>query len=218
MFDWLRRNKSTTVILPEIPFDEIRKRARLLVIDDQGFNYKALFEKDGYSLTEWRDVEDLSKLENNFFDIILLDVNGVGKLLSNEQGLGVLQHIRQSSPAQLVIAFSNAKFDLKYQTFFELADATLSKDIDYVDFKRKVDELLRKRFSAGFYTLRIANALGNSDVSREVLHQEVSRSMLHGDASPVLQFIKQKTSDPKTIATCVGIVKAGIEVYKAWKH
>lgn len=114
MFGWFSKKTETPIVLPEIPLEEIRKRARLLVIDDQGFNYKPLFEKDGYMLTEWRDVEDLTKLEDNSFDVILLDVNGVGKLISNEQGLGVLQHIRETSPTQLVIAFSNAKFDLKY--------------------------------------------------------------------------------------------------------
>jgi CheY-like chemotaxis protein len=186
------------------------------VIDDVGFNYKALFEKDGYTITEWRDVEDLSKLEDNSFDLILLDVNGVGKTLSSHQGLGVLQHIRQTSPAQLVIAFSNAKFDLKYQAFFELADATLSKGVDYMDFRRKVDELLRKRFSTGFYVDRIHSLLGNNESDRSEVHEEVSRALSKSDSVSALAYIKSKTSDPKTIAACVGIVKAGIEVYKAW--
>ncbi len=216
MFGWLRKKKPYPVVLPEIPFEEIRKRARLLVIDDQGFNYKALFEKDGYSLTEWRDVEDLTKLEDNTFDVVLLDVNGVGKLISNEQGLGVLQHIRQTSPTQLVIAFSNAKFDLKYQNFFDLADATLSKDVDYVDFKRKVDELLRSRFSAGFYVAKIVAVLGDPGIDRDAVEREVNRSVLASDTAPLLQFIKQRTSDPKTIMTCLGIAKACVEAYKAW--
>jgi CheY-like chemotaxis protein len=217
VFDWFRKKTEEIVVLPELSFEEIRKRARLLVIDDQGFNYKALFEKDGYSLAEWRDVEDLTKLEDNSFDVILLDVNGVGKLISNEQGLGVLRHIRQTSPAQLVIAFSDAKFDLKYQTFFDLADAKLSKDIDYVDFKRKVDELLRQRFSAGFYASKIGSILGDSSLNQGVLTHEITRSMLNSDLSSVTQYIKQRTSDPKTIAACLGIAKASIEVYKAWK-
>jgi len=215
MFGWFRR-KDTEFNLPEIPFDEIKKRARLLVIDDQGFTYKPLFEIDGYTLTEWRDVEDLSKLENNFFDVILLDVNGVGKQLSNEQGLGVLQHIRKTSPAQLVIAFSNAKFDLKYQDFFNQADAVLSKDIDYVDFKRKVDELLRSRFSVGFYVSRISAVLGSGTDDRNQIDREVRKSIALQEPSALRQFLKQKTSDPKTIEAALGIAKAAIEVYHAW--
>jgi CheY-like chemotaxis protein len=214
MFDWLRKQPKGA--LPEIPFEDIKKRARLLVIDDQGFNYKALFENDGYTLSEWRDVEELSKLEDGYFDLILLDVNGVGKQLSNEQGLGVLQHIRHSSPAQLVIAYSNAKFDLKYQNFFSLADATLSKDIDYVDFKRTVDELLRRRFSSGFYTSRIASVLGGSRQDHDEIDRELKRSIAAKDPSAIRQLIKQKTSDPKTLETCLTIAKSAIEVYKAW--
>src|SRR5271154_4025408 len=102
-----------------MPFEEIKKRARLLVIDDSDFPYAELFKRDGYAIEQWRDVEDLSKLENGTFDLIMLDVQGVGKEISpSEQGLGVLHHIREVAATQVVIAFSSADFSLKYQEFF----------------------------------------------------------------------------------------------------
>jgi hypothetical protein len=83
---WNRSKKQTW---PETPFEEIKKRARLLVIDDDVFAYCELFKRDGYAIDQWSDVEDLNKLENGIFDLILLDIQGVGKTISpSEQGLG----------------------------------------------------------------------------------------------------------------------------------
>jgi CheY-like chemotaxis protein len=94
---------------PEVPVEELRRRARLLVIDDQVFTYKDLFERDGYTIERWPDVEDLPRLESGAFDLILLDLQGVAKELSAEQGLGLLRHLRKVLPTQLVIAYSRAR-------------------------------------------------------------------------------------------------------------
>jgi CheY-like chemotaxis protein len=93
---------------PTVAFDEMKKRARLLVIDDNDFPYQSLFDRDGYTLDKWNDVDDLSKIESGYFDIILLDLQGVGIAQSAEQGLGVLKHIRRKNPCQILIAYSNA--------------------------------------------------------------------------------------------------------------
>ena len=73
---------------PEISLDEIKKRARLLVVDDSDFPYQSLFGRDGYTLEKWPDITDLPKLESGYFDIVLLDLQGVGREQSKEQGLG----------------------------------------------------------------------------------------------------------------------------------
>ena len=126
--------------------EEIRKRARLLIVDDGDFFYLALFRKDGYNIEKWNDVTDLPKLESGYYDIVLLDIQGIGKKQSKDQGMGILRHLKKACPAQIVVAYSNADFSLKYKEFFDLADKVLAKQADYVDFKRAVDELLGSRF------------------------------------------------------------------------
>ena len=200
-----------------LPFEEIKKRARLLVIDDNGFPYKAIFERDGYVIDEWTDVDDLLKLEQNYFDVILLDVQGVGRRLSSEQGLGILQHIRKTAPAQIVIAFSNAEFSLKYQDFFRMADATLSKGADYVDFKRKVDELLRSRFSLGFYIEKVTAVVGTKVDDPDKLEKETRKAILRNQPNKLKEYLLSKLSDTKTIESIVGVVKLAIKVHSAWK-
>lgn len=119
---------------------EVVRRARILVIDDGAFPYKQLFERDGYTIQQWPDVTDLPALETGEFDLILLDLVGVGLAESADEGFGLLRHIRQTSSAQIVIAYSNADLSLKYQPFFRDADAVLHMTkTDYVEFKRTVD-------------------------------------------------------------------------------
>jgi len=203
---------------PETPFEEIKKRARLLVIDDDIFPYGELFKRDGYAIEQWRDVDDLNKLETGAFDLILLDVQGVGKAISaSEQGLGVLHHIRKVAPAQVVIAFSSADFSLKYQDFFRLADATLSKSADYVDFKRKVDELLRERFSLGFYVNRIIQAADAPPADRAKLEKEAQEAIMTNKHASLKTYLWDKVTNKDNIEVVIKIAKIATEVADKWQ-
>jgi len=212
MFDFFKRND-----WPTKPLEEIRKRARLLVIDDENFIYKDLFTRDGYVIDKWDDVEDLPKLEENYYDVILLDVQGVGKQLSAEQGLGILQHIRKTTPAQIVIAFSNADYSLRYQDFFKLADATLSKGADYVEFKRTVDQLLLQRFSLGFYVAKVSFVIGGAVDDPERLEKETRKAILRKKPGNLKKYLADKVFDPKTLDLAVGIIEIAIKVASVWK-
>jgi len=199
-----------------MPLDEIRKRARLLVIDDEDFIYKELFTRDGYIIEKWDDVEDLSKLEQNFFDVILLDVQGVGRKLSADQGLGILQHIRKTAPTQVVIAFSNADYSLKYQDFFSMADAVLAKGADYVEFKRTVDQLLQQRFSLGFYVGKVASVVGGRVDDPDRLEKETRKAILKNKPKDLMAYLADKVNDPKTLELATGIIKVAAKVATEW--
>ncbi|WP_045157649.1 response regulator [Stutzerimonas stutzeri] len=166
-------------------FEEIKKRAKILVIDDNDFAYAPLFSRDGYTIEKWDDIESLEKLENNYFDLILLDIQGVGQNESEEEGFGILKHIRAKSPAQIVIAFSNADWSLKYQGFFDLADRKLAKSQDYVEFKRTVDDLLIKRFNHNFYIEKIEKIQNLSPSEKTKIIQAAQSSMLSGKIEEV---------------------------------
>ena len=211
MFDFFRRHDWPTMTL-----DEIRKRARLLIIDDEDFIYKELFTRDGYIIEKWDDVEDLSKLEHNFFDVILLDVQGVGRKLSADQGLGILQHIRKTAPTQVVIAFSNADYSLRYQDFFSMADAVLSKGADYVEFKRTVDQLLQQRFSLGFYVGKVVTAVGGRVDDPERLEKETRKAILQNKPRSLIAYLADKVNDPKTLELATGIIKVAAKVATEW--
>lgn len=196
----------------QLPVSEIRKRARLLIIDDEEFFYLDLFRKDGYNIEKWNDVKDLPKIESGYYDIILLDIQGIGKKLSQDQGMGILRHIKKACPAQIVVAYSNADFSLKYKEFFDLANKVLAKQADYVDFKRAVDELLGNRFSMGFYVESVAK-LAAPHLSDTLKIQKAAEKAIRTRSLESLEKVLQKAETPlNVIEAIVRIVKSAIEV------
>lgn len=197
--------------------EEIRQRARILVVDDQEFPYQALFERDGYAITKWDDVPSMSDLESRNFDLILLDLQGVGRGQSVAgEGFGVLKHLRTTQPALIIIAYSNSNWSLTHQPFFELADATLAKTADYLDFKLAVDDLLAQKFSLGFYLSRIASEVGGSSVSMRRL-QKVSRDAILMNRPEKLQsFLSGAVSDDKVVDRALAIAQVAIGIVSLW--
>lgn len=211
---WFFRKKSW----PDIDLSEIKKRARMLVIDDADFPYQSLFARDGYTLEKWPDVVDLPKLESGFYDVVLLDLQGVGREQSVEQGLGVLRHLRHSAPAQVIIAYSSADWSLKYQEFFGMADAVLAKSADYVDFKRTVDQLLQQRFSLGFYVARVQMLVGQFVNDPERIDSLVRSAVLDQSPNKLQKYLVAKSTDPQVIGKVLDVIKIAVGIASLWKH
>jgi CheY-like chemotaxis protein len=201
--------KTKTTYTPP-PFEEIKKRAKILVIDDHDFVYAPLFTRDGYTIEKWDDVENLEKLENNYFDLILLDIQGVGQSESEEEGFGILKHIRAKSPTQIVIAFSNADWSLKYQDFFDLADRKLAKSQDYVEFKRVVDDLLTQRFNHNFYIDKIGKIQNLSQTEKTKIIQAARSSILSGKIETTNISVKSLSKEDAQLV--LAIVQTAVTV------
>lgn len=176
-----------------------------------------MFEKDGYNVEKWSDVKSLDDLESAKFDLILLDLEGVGRRQSADQGLGLLHHIRERNPGQIVIAFSNQDWSLKHQPFFEKADAVLYKAADYLEFKREVDRLLADRFSLGFYLSRVEKELGAEETTRG-LRRRVRAAILAGDAPKLDRYLRRHVQNQATIDRVIQLVQVAIGVAQLWRQ
>jgi hypothetical protein len=197
---------------PNLPLDEIRKRARILVIDDTEFYYLQLFKSNGYVIEKWDDIQDLQKLESGYYDILLLDIQGVGREESKEEGFGILKHLHQVCPTQIVIAYSNADFSLKYQEFFNMADTTLAKSDDYVEFKRVVDQLLIRRFSLGFYIDRIVRLASPYVADSVKLKDIATRAILQKNPGKMESFLQGYIENKDIITTILQIIQVAIGI------
>lgn len=207
IFNWRRRRP-----WPKRDMDEIRKRARLLVVDDSEFPYKELFDRDGYSIDKWNDVEDLPKLERGEYDLILLDIQGVGREQSQDQGLGILRHLKKVCPAQIIIAYSTADFSLDKKEFFDLADDSLSKNEDYVNFKRSVDRLLGQRFALGFYLDRIAKTVTPHIPDSKAIQLAAEKAILSGDPEILERALTRGGASKEVIGTALQIAQVAISI------
>lgn len=199
MFGWHR--KTIADVTPKLPLSDLRKRARILVVDDDptAFPHK-LLQKEGYNVTYWRKLENLRDLENGEYDIIVLDIYDItAPEVSITGGLGVLSHIKKYNPSQIVIAYSGQKYDLKHAEFWNIADDYLGKPSSLLDCKQKIDSLLERKFTANYY----------ADVLRKLLRdQGVDEKRIRKLETLVVQT-KDKGSEVSadTIARTTGIAK-----------
>lgn len=207
----------SAALWPDLSMDTIIRRARILVIDDGEFAYKDLFKKSGFNIDKWNDVQRLQDLEAGEYDLILLDLHGIGRKLSNDQGLGVLQHLKQANPDQVVIAYSNAEWGLKYQPFFDLADAVLPKSADYLDFKRVVEEQLHDYFNVNAYTSRLESALMTSGFGRRQAIRIVKQLTATEDLTATRTLISKKIKDQVTLDNLLALANTVIKVVQLWR-
>lgn len=176
-----------------------------------------LFRRDGYNVEKQNDVKQLAALETGEFDVILLDLVGVGTKQSDQQGLGILQHIRSTNPAQIVVAYSNAEWSLEYTPFFDQADAVLHKTrADYYEFKRTVDGLLDQRFSLGFYVNRAMNELGERGANAPKAQKKITAALKKRDTTRLKSYLNSHVDDAVTVDRVIQVVQVGITAAQLW--
>jgi len=203
---------------PDLSFDELKKRTRILIIDDENFEYIPLFKGDGYAIDKWDDIktEKLTELEEGLYDIILLDIQGVGKELSQDQGFGILRHLKRSNPTQIIIAYSNSDYNLRYQDFFQLADDTIGKTSDYFDFKEIVDKNIRKLFSYEYYYSLVEKEINNKADIKKV-QQYFNKSLKTRDTKVFSHYLNSINLPKDIVSVIIQILSSAIQIILSLK-
>lgn len=200
--------------LPAEPdIETLRKRARILVIDDQRLPAQRLFDRDGYHFDRWPEVKNLMQLTDGHYDIILLDVQGVGLNESPDlQGLGILRHIKNSNPAQMVIVYSAQSQRISARPLIDLADAVLDKDASYVDYKETVDRLLRQRASPGYFIAIINRELGPNAALVPKVVPKTLHAFKRGSVGSLGRYLTENLPDAEQADRILNIIGIGIKV------
>lgn len=196
-----------------VDLEATRKTARLLVIDDQDPPMRGLFERDGYHVERWPEIRNLSQLTDGHYDLILLDIHGVGLNESpDEQGLGILRHIKASNPAQIVVMYSALPQNITARDVLLLADEVLDKDESYVRYKGTVDALLRRRQSTGYYVATMNRELGDYAAAAPRAVSKALRAMRRGNTIALERYLRAKVTDPKVIDRALTVISIGVTV------
>ena len=220
MFSWLKKNKrpktsdSLLASAPTLTLSELVRRTRILVIDDRKTEFPfPFFEKEGYSITYWKDVEDVTKLESGYFDIIVLDINGVGRKLDPDaEGAGVLRHLKERNPSQIIVAYSGQSHDPAKIQFFTLADQFVPKPTSALTWKEILDNLIREKVSVSHYwsaARRMLKSQGKSDMQIRELEQAILNAEGRGEyneaaAKDLIVGTLGTANHLATLATVVG--------------
>jgi DNA-binding NtrC family response regulator len=197
------------VDLPAPPVSELRKRTRILVIDDDphSFPFDTL-RREGYSIDHWLKVDNLRTLEEGDYDIIFLDIQGVAQEYCEEDGLGVLEHLKQVNPSQIVVAFSAHSYDLSKNRFWRLADDSLSKPVEAAKCKRLIDNLIESKQTPQHYWQAVAELLQRQGLSpKEIdrIEHKVAKAIAKKDRKAMVESLETTMKNTETAIRVVGI-------------
>ena len=152
-----------------LPPIEIRKRARILLIDDQPETFPLdMLRSEGYAIDHWGRVESLERIEQGYYDIVILDIRGVAQEISQRDGLGVLHAIKKANPSQVVVAFSGQRYSVDDMKFFKMADDVLKKPVTAVRCKMLIDDLLEQQFDIRRLWRSVERSLKHNGVPERV--------------------------------------------------
>jgi two-component SAPR family response regulator len=150
------------------PFSQLVKRTRILVIDNDKNSFPLeILRKEGYAIDYWPKVENLSKLQDGSFDIIFLDIQDVATEYSKDDGMGILELIKETNPSQIVVAFSAHSYDLGKNKFWKLADDSLCKPVDAATCKKIIDDLIVNKITPEHYWSAVTGMLNQMGVDRK---------------------------------------------------
>ncbi|TPW74635.1 response regulator transcription factor [Schumannella soli] len=196
--------------------DQVRHLARVLVIDDHAFTYQRLFTRDGYKIERWAEIKNLHQLTDGDFHLILLDIQGVGLAESRaKQGFGILEHIKQTNPAQPVVVYSSKPYSIRDTRYIRLADGFLDKESDYVEFKSIVDKLIVAQTSPGYFIARMNEQLGETAASVPKAVPLALRAVQSGNPQRLKRYLDKYVPDTQKVDIALKVVSVGISVLGA---
>lgn len=85
------------------------KKLRILFVDDEELEVKNSLAREGYDVDYWKDVDSLDKLCDGKYQVIFLDIRGVGEKYGGS-GLDILKYVASHNPLIYVAVFSAKPF------------------------------------------------------------------------------------------------------------
>jgi CheY-like chemotaxis protein len=201
-------------IEPRFNFQIRLRSVRILVIDDDEISFEPFkpLQKEGYHITFWKKIEDLSKLEQGYYDIIILDIRGVGTEWSpKDEGFGILELLKSRNTSQIIVAYSGEAFDFTKKEFYRMADDMIPKaSVDPAKCKSIIDNLIITRMSPTKVWNLIKNVLVENKVPSKKIQKMESKVVMILEKNPsenaVQKVIKGVVSDKDVWAHIVILI------------
>ena len=167
---FFKKAKVKTIPDLKLNVEEIRKKSKILFVDDEDVELIALLQNEGWHVEHWKDVTSLQQLESGKYDLIFLDIGGVGKQYSPEdEGFGILKRLKKVNPSVLVVAYSGQSFDIEKSEFWSLSDASLTKSSGAIKAIEIMEDLLKDKYKSLNLWDELKCVLKNYDISEDEL-------------------------------------------------
>lgn len=120
-----------------------RDKYKIAIIDDQNPPLIKSIEQHGFKITHYSDINTISEIKR--YDIIISDIQGVGKKFGSEfEGGHLIREIHNNYPLKYLIAYSGKSFDMRYNQFFKLCDHVSTKNADITEWVNYLDTATKK--------------------------------------------------------------------------
>jgi len=201
IFDIFRKDK---VKLPERELDDLKKITKILFIDDRAFGNVDIIKNAGWKNTmRIKDAESLDQTEIREAHILFVDIQGVGrKLKFKDEGLGLIQAIKQKYPSKKVIVYSSEDQG-KIEAFhpgIDAADSRLPKTADPYQYQVLIEKYSTEAFGLSECIERI----------QKIMLNEFGHSMTRDQITKNVENIyKSKSFDVASISKAFSLSNAG---------
>lgn len=183
-------------------FDKVKFKARIAVVDDEEVPAVSHLQSDGYNIVKYPDIDEIDSFIRKKYHVLVLDIQGVGKKIApQKEGWGLLKYIKEEHPHIVVIVFTGADWSItKYKEFSDLADYVIGKDLEYLDFKTKLDAAIKKSFSPQFH-FEIEKAIIAKEITDANTLDKIEDILKSNGSNPdkALKKIKKLTNNQTTI-------------------
>lgn len=121
-----------------------KSNLRILFIDDQHTKFKmvSILKKSGWKNTNSvKDITDLDDYKAKEADIIFVDINGVGKTLFKDEGLGLASALKKKYPEKKIVIYSSETKGDRFHKALREVDDCLSKNAEPYQFINLIETL-----------------------------------------------------------------------------
>lgn len=138
----------STISKKELSIHELKAKTHILFIDDQDFPIVGNLQSAGWNATIIHDISDIDATCITSNQILFVDINGVAKDLSPEEGIGLVKALKAKykNTKKIIIYSSDSEGD-RFNTAFRIADDFLPKQSDYFEFVEIVEKYAREIFN-----------------------------------------------------------------------
>lgn len=128
------------------------KKLRILFVDDEELAIVNLLKNEGYDVEYWPDVENLDKLCGGKYQIVFLDVRGIGEKYHGN-GLDILKYLVEHNPLIFPIVLSAKPFNAsETEIIRKYAARSMPKDCTVYDLIEVLELYARSISSEKIFT------------------------------------------------------------------
>lgn len=172
--------------------EKLIQNGRIVVIDDGNELIIDELRKAGFAVDHDISGDDLTKIDNQLYDVAVIDFHGVGMRLGNNHGLDLMKYIRRVSPRTRLIAFTSRSLNASESEFFRLSHIVMPKGMSLRESMEIVEEQLRLAFTKEhlFEALLSKLSVSNPDEKKR-LQAAIVKALVKKDEGGLKRFISK---------------------------